>query len=118
MTADFTPLTNPTAALKLPTPVTLRTNLTITITTIQCHPATPMQRTIATLIQCLPHRQDIRIILLHKRILSISNHNITGNLQKPIPDPHTDLMRTDTKQYGRSNLLNLTKAGRIRLTIP
>ena len=71
---------------------------------------TAMQRILAILTQCLPHRQDIHTFLLHNRI--------TGSLRKPITGPHRSLMPTETKQHGHTNPSNLTKAGQTKMITP
>lgn len=104
-------LTNPMATLKLLYP------LSTTLTIRQCGPTMAMQCILAIRTQCLLYRQDISIILLHKRILFISNGRITGNLRMSILELPSDLMRTQTRQHGQNNLLNLTVAGRMKMTI-
>ena len=67
-----------------------------------------MQCILATLTQCLPYRQDIRIILLHNRII--------GSLRTSIPERRTSLMPTEPMQHGQNSPLNLPKAGRMKMT--
>ena len=106
----ITPLSNPIATLQ-------HLHLfSTTTTTTQWPPTIAMQCILAIqciltmLTECLPHRQDIRIILLDNRI--------TSSLRKSITELHRSLMPTETKQHGQTNPWNLTKAGRMKMTTP